>query len=46
MEVHALQNVTLSIGQGDRVGIIGHNGAGKSTLLQLLAGVYPPTPAR
>src|SRR5688572_30645821 len=42
-EVHALENVNLEIGEGERVGIIGHNGAGKSTLLKVLAGIYPPT---
>ncbi|HEV3003046.1 MAG TPA: ATP-binding cassette domain-containing protein, partial [Pirellulales bacterium] len=43
MRVRALQNVNLTLDEGDRVGVIGHNGAGKSTLLRLLAGVYPPT---
>jgi lipopolysaccharide transport system ATP-binding protein len=41
--VHALQEVSLQVREGDRLGIIGHNGAGKSTLLKMLAGVYPPT---
>lgn len=41
--VNALNNITLSIVHGDRVGLIGHNGAGKSTLLRLLSGVYEPT---
>ena len=43
MEVRALQNIDLELGEGDRIGIIGHNGAGKSTLLRVLAGIYPPT---
>jgi ABC-type polysaccharide/polyol phosphate transport system ATPase subunit len=43
MEVRALQNINLSINEGDRLGIIGQNGAGKSTLLKMLAGIYPPT---
>jgi ABC-type polysaccharide/polyol phosphate transport system ATPase subunit len=46
IEVHALKEVSLRIGEGERVGIIGHNGAGKSTLLKLLAGIYPPTAGR
>jgi ABC-type polysaccharide/polyol phosphate transport system ATPase subunit len=46
LEVHALRDVCLHIGEGERVGIIGHNGAGKSTLLKVLAGIYPPTAGR
>lgn len=34
-------DVSISIDEGDRVGLIGPNGAGKSTLLKLLAGVSP-----
>ncbi|MBN1395920.1 MAG: ABC transporter ATP-binding protein [Pirellulales bacterium] len=45
-EVQALEHIDLEVGEGDRLGIIGHNGAGKSTLLKLLAGVYPPTSGR
>ncbi len=45
-EVQALENVNLTVGEGDRLGIIGPNGAGKSTLLKLLAGIYPPTSGR
>jgi ABC-type polysaccharide/polyol phosphate transport system ATPase subunit len=41
--VRALNNINLSINEGERIGIIGHNGAGKSTLLKLMAGIYPPT---
>ena len=43
LRVHALNGVTLSARDGDRIGVIGHNGAGKTTLLKTLAGVYPPT---
>jgi ABC-type polysaccharide/polyol phosphate transport system ATPase subunit len=42
-EVRALHDVSLKMGDGQRIGIVGHNGAGKSTLLKLLAGIYPPT---
>lgn len=41
--VRALDQISLSIKHGDRLGIIGHNGAGKSTLLRVCAGVYEPT---
>jgi len=43
MEIRALENINLTIREGDRLGIVGHNGAGKSTMLKLLAGIYPPT---
>ena len=43
LEVRALQDVNLRLGNGERIGIIGHNGAGKSTMLKVLAGIYPPT---
>lgn len=38
-----LQNVTLSLSMGDRVGILGLNGAGKSTLIKLLVEEEKPT---
>jgi lipopolysaccharide transport system ATP-binding protein len=41
--VRALEGLTLSFKDGDRVGLLGHNGAGKSTLLRLLSGVYEPS---
>jgi ABC-type polysaccharide/polyol phosphate transport system ATPase subunit len=44
--VRALESVSLKLGHGDRLGILGHNGAGKSTLLRVLAGVYAPTSGR
>jgi ABC-type polysaccharide/polyol phosphate transport system ATPase subunit len=46
MEVRALQEVSLRVGSGERLGVLGHNGAGKSTLLKLLAGIYYPTAGR
>jgi ABC-2 type transport system ATP-binding protein len=41
--VEALRDITLDLGHGARVGLVGHNGAGKSTLLRLLSGIYEPT---
>ncbi|MBX6322156.1 MAG: ABC transporter ATP-binding protein [Rhodospirillaceae bacterium] len=42
-EIRALDRVSLSIADGERVGIIGPNGAGKTTLLHLVAGLAAPT---
>lgn len=39
----ALRRVSLSLGEGDRVGLIGRNGAGKTTLLRTMAGICPPS---
>jgi ABC-2 type transport system ATP-binding protein len=41
--VQALDGVSFSLGQGDRLGLVGHNGAGKTTLIRVLAGIYEPT---
>ena len=43
VSTQALEDVSISIKQGERVGLIGANGAGKSTLLRVMAGVYAPT---
>ena len=37
-----LDNVTLGINKGDKIGIIGVNGTGKSTLLKIIAGIEEP----
>ena len=41
--VWAVRNISLDVGPGQMLGVIGHNGAGKSTLLRLLGGVMDPT---
>ena len=39
----ALQDISLAVGQGETLGIMGRNGAGKSTLLQIITSVLEPT---
>lgn len=41
--VTALRDISFDLGEGDRLGLIGHNGAGKTTMLRMLAGAYAPT---
>src|SRR5436190_21496632 len=41
--VPRLRDLSLSIKDGDRVGLIGLDGGGKTTLLRVLAGAYEPT---
>jgi len=42
-DVCALQRISLSVAEGQIVGLIGPNGAGKSTLLNLMGGLIFPT---
>ena len=41
--VTALADVSLTIGEGEFLGVIGHTGSGKSTFMQLLNGLLLPT---
>jgi len=43
MEIPVLANVTISVPEGDFLGLMGPSGSGKSTLLNLLAGIDRPT---
>jgi lipopolysaccharide transport system ATP-binding protein len=40
---YALREVSLQVGAGETVGILGRNGSGKSTLLQIIAGTVAPS---
>jgi ABC-2 type transport system ATP-binding protein len=41
--VEALQGISFSMGEGERLGFIGPNGAGKSTTLKILTGILHPS---
>lgn len=42
-ETHALRDVSLTINDGEFIGLIGHTGSGKSTLVQHLNGLLMPS---
>ena len=44
--IEVINNINLSITEGDKVAITGKSGAGKSTLLQILASLDSPTSGR
>lgn len=43
---YALKDVSLSVGRGEIVALLGENGAGKSTLIKVLGGIHTPNAGR
>ena len=41
--IHALNEVDMTLEEGEVLGLMGDNGAGKSTLVKVIAGNFPPT---
>lgn len=45
-DIDVLKNVSIKIGKGEKIALVGHNGAGKTTLTKLLLRLYDPTEGR
>lgn len=45
-EKNALENISFTIKNGDKVAIVGENGSGKTTLIKLICRLYQPTTGR
>lgn len=46
IDVLALNDISIKLRDGDRLGLLGHNGAGKTTLLRVMSGILPPSAGR
>ena len=43
VDINAVDGISLTIGEGEIVGILGPNGAGKTTLLRMMSKLMKPT---
>ena len=43
IDINAVDDISLTVGEGEIVGILGPNGAGKTTLLRMLSKLMKPT---
>lgn len=41
--LHAVRDVSFSLGEGEIVALVGHNGAGKTTIIKMMLGLLRPT---
>jgi ABC-2 type transport system ATP-binding protein len=46
VDVHAVDGISFTVGQGEMVGYVGPNGAGKSTTIKMLTGILQPSGGR
>jgi oligopeptide/dipeptide ABC transporter ATP-binding protein len=44
--IQAVRNVSLDLGRGGALGVVGETGCGKSTLARMIMGIIPPTSGR
>jgi ABC-2 type transport system ATP-binding protein len=44
--IQAVQDVSLSVAEGEIYGLVGPDGAGKTTVMRMLCGAYQPTPTK
>lgn len=42
-KLHAVKDISFTIGKGEIFGLLGPNGAGKSTTINIISGYYPPS---